>query len=310
MHAPIPRLRLIGAQIPPVLDDVIARALSRDLDVRFRTAQEFAEAIERAAGRANTGTLKDVTRMVETVFGSRLAARHEHIRLAMRDDAEAARLFEASGLSRRPKPSSATPPSPLALLAAIAPPAPSGRYSFGKGTEDYGRLARQKTRRNVAAGVMVGLAVGAMITLLVAARQQREAASASNAPASTMEAVKAPVPPASGVPLTVRRVVVPLPFLATRVELDDAERDVDPASDVTVFDVPRESGVQHHVTAFALDGTRAEGYVREAEGVARVEGDGFILALPAVSATASPKAQPPRSDSPVGTVRNGFTKLK
>ncbi len=304
MHAPIPRLRLIGAQIPPVLDEVIARALSRDLDARFRTAKDFADAIERAAGRANTGTPKDVGHMVETVFGSRLAARHEQIRLAMRDDVEAARLFEASRLPRRPKPSSVTPLSPLALLATIAPPAPSGRYSFGKGIEDYGRLAQQKTRRNVAAGVMVGLAVGAMITLLVATRQR---APASKAP--TIGVVAAHVASAPSIP-PVRRVVVPLPFLATRVELDGAEHEIDPASDVTVFDVPRESGIQHHVTAFALDGTRAEGSVREAEGLARVEGDGFILALPAVSATSLPRAPPARSDPPVGKVRNGFTKLK
>lgn len=309
MHAPIPRLRQIGAQIAPVLDDVIARALSRDLDVRFRTAQDFAEAIERAAGRSNTGTSRDVAHMVETIFGSRLAARHEQIRLAMRDDAEAARLFEASGLPRRPKPSNATPPSPLALLAALAPPAPSGRYSFGKATEDYGRLAQRKTRRNVAAGVMVGLAVGAMITLLVATRQ-RQGVSGSKPPGVVEVVASLPSSPATAAPPAVRRVVVPLPFLATRVELDEAERDLEPPSDVSVFDVPRESGIQHHVTAFALDGTRAEGYVREAEGVARVEGDGFILALPAVSATSLPKARPLRTALPVGTVRNGFTKLK
>jgi serine/threonine protein kinase len=309
MHAPIPRLRQIGAQIPPLLDDVIARGLSRDLEVRFRTAQDFAEGIERAAGRANTGTPKDVAHMIETIFGSRLAARHEQIRLAMRDDVEATRLFEASGLPRRPKPSSTTSVPALALLAAIAPPAPSGRYSFGKGTEDYGRLAQQKSRRNVAAGVMVGLAVGAMITLLIAMRQHGSASSPKPVN-STIEAVAIPLPPASATSQEVRRVIVPLPFLAMRVELDDAERDLDPASDVGVFDVPKESGIQHHVTAVALDGTRAEGYVREAEGVARVEGDGFMLALPAVSATSLPKVRVPLPAPAVGTVRNGFTKLK
>jgi hypothetical protein len=247
--------------------------------------------------------------MIETIFGSRLAARHEQIRVAMRDDVEAARLFEASALPRRPKPLSATLPSALAILAAIAPPAPSGRYSFGKGTEDYGRLAQRKTRRNVAFGVMVGLAVGAMITLLVATRQ-RESAHGPKPVGLAAEGLVGPLSSASGVPPSVRRVVVPLPFLAMRVELDGAEHALDPASDVSVFDVPGESGIQHHVTAFALDGTRAEGYVREAEGVARVEGDGFILALPAVSATPLPKARPLRPGAQVGTVRNGFTKLK
>jgi serine/threonine-protein kinase len=125
MHAHIPRLRQLGAQVPHALDDVIARGLSRDLDTRFRTALEFAEAIERAAGRANTGTPSEVARAIETVFGARLAARHEQIRLAMPSEAAAERLFEASRLPRRPKPSSATSTAPLAMLAPISPPAPA-----------------------------------------------------------------------------------------------------------------------------------------------------------------------------------------
>jgi serine/threonine protein kinase len=302
MHAHIPRLRQLGAQVPHALDDVIARGLSRDLDTRFRTALEFAEAIERAAGRANTGTPSEVARAIETVFGARLAARHEQIRLAMPSEAAAERLFEASRLPRRPKPSSATSTAPLAMLATISPPAPSGRYTFGKATEDYGRLALQKTRRKVAAGIAVGLVFGAAIALLVVTRH-REHASASR----PVQAIASTLSPAF--PATVRRVVVPLPFLASHVELDDLAHDLDPASDVSVFDVPRASGLQHHVEATALDGTRADGYVREAEGVARVEGDGFMLALPAVSATALPKARPPRAPAPVGSVRNGFTKL-
>jgi hypothetical protein len=111
-----------------------------------------------------------------------------------------------------------------------------------------------------------------------------------------------------------RRVVVPLPFLASHVELDDLGRDVDPASDVAVFEVPHEAGVVHHVAAVALDGTRAEAYVREAEGVARVEGDGYLFVLPSVSPSSLPKAKPPRPatgprPTTPGKVKNGFTKL-
>jgi serine/threonine protein kinase len=315
MHAPIPRLRQLGARVPPALDDVIARGLSRDLDARFRTALEFAEAIERGAGRGNVGLPRDVQRSIEAIFGPRIAKRHELIRRSLGDEAAANKLFEVSGLPQRMKPQGTASHSPLALLAAISPPAPSERYSFGKPTEDYGRLAEKKTRRNIAAGVFVGLAVGAMATALLAVRPPAMHAAAP-LDSATIQAVL----PSASAPMsaaTTRRVVVPLPFLASHVELDDLGRDVDPASDVAVFEVPREDGVVHHVGATALDGTRAEAYVRETEGVARVEGDGFLLILPDVTPSSLPRAKPPpqrpataspRPATP-GKVKNGFTKL-
>ncbi len=52
----IPTLSQIGAQIPSALDDVIARALSRDLDTRYATALGVAQAIERAAAPTDIGT--------------------------------------------------------------------------------------------------------------------------------------------------------------------------------------------------------------------------------------------------------------
>ena len=307
MHAPIPRLRQLGAHVPPALDDVIARGLSRDLGARFATAQEFAEAIERGAGRGNVGTPKEVARAVETIFGPRMGKRHEIIRHAIGDDTEAARVFAASGLSNRPKPQGTASTSPLALLAAISPPAPSERYSFGKPTEDYGSIAEKKARRNVAAGVAVGVAVGVMVALLALARSPRGEAAA---PADTAP-IQAVPPSAPALPISAsRKVVVPLPFLAVHAELDDQARDLDPAADAVVFEVPRDSGVSHHVTALALDGTRAEAYVRESEGVARVDGDGFVTFSPQTPSASPAKARPPAQRSvPSGRVKNGFTKL-
>ncbi len=311
MHAPIPRLRQLGAQVPPAMDDVIARGLSRDLDARFKTADEFADAIARAAGRGNVGAPRDVARTIDAIFGPRIAKRHELIRRSLGSDAAAEKLFDASGIAPRPKPHGTASISPLAVLAAISPPAPSERYSFGKATEDYGRLAEKKTRRNLVAGVFAGLAVGAIATLLLAARSPHGHAVA---PADSA-AIRA-VPAASGPDMdaTTRRVVVPLPFLASHVELDDIARDMDPASDVAVFEVPRDSGVVHPVVAVALDGTRAEAYVREAEGVARVEGEGFLFVLPPVNPSSLPRVPAPhpvakpRPATPA-KVKNGFTKL-
>jgi serine/threonine-protein kinase len=315
MHAPIPRLRVLGAHVPPALDDVIARGLSRDLDARFKTAAEFGEAIERAAGKGNVGLPRDVARSIDAVFGPRIAKRHELIRRSLGSEAAAAKLFEASGLTQRPKPVGTASISPLALLAAISPPAPSERYSFGKATADYGSIAEKKTRRNLAAGVFAGLAVGAIATLLLAARSPhgvpqggREIGSGEGG------ASRSPDLPVQPIASEARRVVVPLPFLASHVELDGLSKDLDPAADVAVFEVPRESGVVHPVAAIALDGTRAEAYVREAEGVARVEGDGFLFILPPVSPSSLPKAKPPRPatgprPATPGKVKNGFTKL-
>jgi hypothetical protein len=59
------------------------------------------------------------------------------------------------------------------------------------------------------------------------------------------------------------------------------------------------------VTATALDGRRAEAFVREFEGVARAVEDGFVPVLP-VSAP-PPKVRPPQR--PAGKVKNGFTTL-
>jgi serine/threonine protein kinase len=308
MHAPIPRLRQLGAQVPPALDDVIARGLSRDLSARFATAQEFADAIERSAGRGNVGMPKDVARAIETIFGPRMAKRHDVIRQAIGDDIEAAKLFAASGLPDRPKPSGTASHSPLALLAAISPPAPSERYSFGKPSGDYGSIAEKRARRNVAAGVAVGVAVGVMVALLALARTPRGEGATSSEPGPILAVPSSPQAPAQA--STSRKVVVPLPFLAVHAELDDLARELDPAADVVAFEVPHESGATHHVTAIALDGSRAEAYVHESDGVARVDGDGFVTFLPATPAASpsKPRGTPPRS-TPAGHVKNGFTKL-
>jgi serine/threonine-protein kinase len=96
----IPTLTQIGAQIPPALDDVIARALSRDLDTRYATALEFARAIERAAGPSDTGTSSDVARLMEAVFATRMALRQEQVRAAV-GSADLEALLRESGLPSR-----------------------------------------------------------------------------------------------------------------------------------------------------------------------------------------------------------------
>ena len=154
MSAPIPTLRQLGAHIPPELDDVIARGLSRDLDTRYLNAKDFAEAIERAAGAATWDHAEDVARVIEAVFGSRMRSRHAKIRAAMqgRDDVEHSCRSPASerppagrrraedrvrGESWRP-----SPPRRLAVATRLRRTrAPFSRYGGGSRRGSFSRAS-------------------------------------------------------------------------------------------------------------------------------------------------------------------------
>ncbi len=306
MNAPIPRLRKLGANISPDLCDVIMRGLSRDLETRYLTAKDFADAIERAATPANVGSREDVSRVIDTVFGLRLRTTHAKIRAAMhgRDDAE--KILSLSGLPVREEDESAAVPVDARVLAQIAPPAPSGRYSFAPNESPVLTLGK-KPPWGMIGSVAVGLFVGAIAVLVVLARRPPDAIVVAR---PTVAALPAPPPEP-----TQRKVVVPLPFLATHVTFDDESRDLDPAGDVTAFDVPRESGTRHRVTATAIDGSKASGFVTEDDGVAKVEAEGYSFELPSGTGAAVPSAAAGRSSAHAGTgsagkVKNGFTKLR
>jgi hypothetical protein len=263
MTAPIPSLRRIGAPVSQALDDTILKGLARDLDDRFKTAAEFAAALEQAAGRANTATPAEVALLVEALFGERLRVRHEKIRNALGLDKDVARVLEASGLHERPAPTDEMREREKRHLENIAPPAPSARYAFGASE----KLERGLASPRVRAALAFGAALALIFVIVAFATRKR----ASSEPA-------------------MRRVLVTLPFTATRVTFDDQNRLLIPPSEVVVFDVPRESGVRHRVTAVAVDGARAEAFVREADGVARPEGDYAIESIETAeeSAPASP----------------------
>ncbi|MCA9584679.1 MAG: serine/threonine protein kinase [Myxococcales bacterium] len=312
MSAPIPPLRKIGVPVPQALDDAIARALSRDLDTRFKSAAEFSAALMSAAGRDGIAKPAEVACLIETLFGERLRVRHAKIREVV-GEGEVERVLEVSGLSARPEPTEEMRARDERNLEAIAPPAPSARYAFGSGSElDGGLLSRARLRYAVLGGVaLLGLVVA--IGVAVRYRPMREAQADTATPAPTA-----------------RRVVVPLPFLASKVTFDDESRELSPAADIVAFEVPLTAGVRHRVTAIALDGSRAEAMVREADGVARPEGHGFDVepletypveppkpappkvATPAPSESAEPKAtaRPAARPAPMATTKNGFTKLR
>lgn len=303
MTAHIPTPKQIGVQIPQALDDAIARALSRDLETRYQTADEFAQAIERAAGPEQVGTHADVARLMEAIFGPRMAMRQEQVRATI-GAGELTELLRESGLPSRERISFNDVPTGQ-LLAELAPPAPTGRYALGTELrEDVAKLRPKRVPWWAVGATGGGIAIGVVVTLaLVAGRQKPAPVVIRGTPPDPMPADVPPPPP------TARRVVLSLPFLATHVTFDDEQRDLSPATDVTAFDVPADSGLRHRVAVVALDGTRAEGTVREEDGIARPDSEGYVFIPPEPSgdARAPTGGRPAR---PIGTVHNGFTKLR
>ncbi len=306
MSSPIPTLYEIGAQVPRALDDVIARALSRDLDTRYASAQALAVAIERAAGPENVGSQADVARLMEAVFGARMAARQAQVRATL-GNSELSDLLRESGLRTRDENTTAQAPE-NELLAELAPPVPTGRYALR--TELRAAIARLRPRRipwGSVAAVATGVAIGAAVTLALLTRHPKPAPIVLRGSAAT--AVD-PLP----VPAT-RRVLLPLPFPANHVTLDGDDHDLEPPADVAAFEVAGASALRHRVTVVAPDGTRADGYAIEEDGIARPDGDGYNFTpppQPQAEAVPSPSARRAKqhAPAPVGTVHDGFTKLK
>jgi hypothetical protein len=304
MTAHIPTPKQIGVQIPQALDDVIARALSRDLETRYATAEDLAQAIERAAGPEHVGTHTDVARLMEAIFGPRMALRQDQVRATI-GAGELTELLRESGLPSREHIDFADVPTGQ-LLAELAPPAPTGRYALG--TELREEVAKLRPRRVpwwAVGATGGGIAIGVLVTLALVAGRQKPAPIVirGTPPAATPREVPAPPP-------TARRVVLSLPFLATHVTFDDEQRDLSPATDVTAFDVPADMGQRHRVAAVALDGTRAEGTVREEDGIARPDSDGYVFIPPDPAGDARAPSYTGRPARPIGTVHNGFTKLR
>ena len=302
MSSPIATLEEIGAKVPRALDDVIARALSRDLDTRYGTALAFAQAIARAAAPENVGTEADVARLMEAVFGARMAQRQGQVRETIGGN-KLADLLRESGLPAR-DPAAASDLPAGQLVANLAPLVPTARYAHGAEFRARLRLRRVPWRRVVAIATPLGAAaIGAIVTLVVLTHRARPAPIVIRGTPAT----PAEIAPPTSVPAT-RRVLLPLPFLASRITFDNESRDLDPPTDVAALDVRADGGARHHVTVLAPDGTRAEGDAVEEDGIARPEGDGYTFAAPPQSED-TPRAMRRRATHPLGTVHDGFTKL-
>lgn len=305
--APIPSLRSLGVEMSEELDRAILQGLARDLDVRYATASAYLEALRAAAGEV--ATTDEVRDLVHTLFADRIDERHRLVR-------EALGLDDISDVLDATAAAAVVPPeASRRRLSEIAPLAPSERYVFGSEAIVHGRLPavsrlglHRLGRRGLTVGALLGVA--AMFAL------------ARRAPAESQPPV---------LEAAARRVVVPLPFRAAKVSLDDLEQTPRTPMETAVFDVPAQSGSMHRVLVESDDGTRMEARVREQDGFAIPDGEGFVLvgagggpiapkassvttpvegtAVKAVAAEGATPGRPSPSKS-VGTVRDGFTKLR
>lgn len=323
MTGPIPSLRKIGVPISEILDEVILKGLARDLDERYPSARAFADALVIGAGRANIASPHEIATLIEALFGERLRVRHADIREALLDG-DVDSLLEVSGLNPRPMPTEEMRERQKLAIESIAPPAPSARYAFGNSSGGIlgGRFATPFVKR--AAIVAFGASAVLGTAFVVMSRGSKAD--------TTLAAAEQPL---------FRRVVVPLPFPATKVSFDEQSRELLSPTDTVAFDVPRESGQRHRVTALAADGSHAEAFVREEDGVAKPEGAGFVIEAletygedaeattvielpptpngvkrvkktkpPPPPPVVRPKPAPSASAKPVSTTKDGFTKLK
>ena len=71
----------VRPDIPKALEDVCMKALSRDVDARYATAEEMSDALEKAArGLACVGSVRDVSECLESVMGIDLSQQRDAVR--------------------------------------------------------------------------------------------------------------------------------------------------------------------------------------------------------------------------------------
>ena len=153
----VPFVRKFWPECPPLVDDVIRRALDRERDHRPRTAREFGQALCAAAGIAATSAeLAYVAEAVRTSCGEKLALRRQEVASAvstkresadtikdgdMRLRSEARRLTRdaASTVDQLPKREPAKPGRrwlPMIVVAVIAAGLAAGIVAFVMSRQD------------------------------------------------------------------------------------------------------------------------------------------------------------------------------
>jgi serine/threonine-protein kinase len=86
LYEPIPSIRSVVPEVPRELDEICARALTRDLEKRFATAAEFADALENAARALDwLGSHREVAACIADLLGRDLSERRADLRAWIAD---------------------------------------------------------------------------------------------------------------------------------------------------------------------------------------------------------------------------------
>jgi serine/threonine-protein kinase len=81
LYEPIPTPRGVDPDVPPEIEDVCMKALTRDPDARFATAVEFADALEKAGLALDLlGSHREVAACVKDIMGQDLSERRAGLR--------------------------------------------------------------------------------------------------------------------------------------------------------------------------------------------------------------------------------------
>jgi serine/threonine protein kinase len=118
LNKPILHLREVDPEYSTALDDVLAKALARNIEDRFDTASDFADALEVAAIPLGIATPREVARHVKEIASEKLTEVKQRRRAMTTRDLPVFR-----GSSAPPPPASSTPSGVHTIVTASAAPA-------------------------------------------------------------------------------------------------------------------------------------------------------------------------------------------
>jgi eukaryotic-like serine/threonine-protein kinase len=192
LNSNAPRLSTVlgDAKVDPELDELVARALARDADDRFQSAQEMREALEDwMRTRGEIVRQDEVGDVVSDLFdGVRTESQRQiqaHMAAITADPGSSGSLDAVSGLATWDS-------GPTALPALHVAAGGSGSAMVRQATRDPAMVARQRRRVTLAVVITLALAVVATAVILPGL-VRRNGARASGATTA------APVPPQASV---------------------------------------------------------------------------------------------------------------
>jgi serine/threonine protein kinase len=180
LSAAIPLPSSVNRALPKGLDAIVMKALERDPDNRYRTAAEFAEALERVPIEGST--TRAAGAFVERIFENGLKERRELIRQAPEQQRDAMRSHS------RPKASSesVTPTGPSQVTADQITEIPAASASMVVLSNE--EIEHRRMRGILAAAML--LLVGSALGLLLARAPAESKSGAPQTPKTTQPTTK------------------------------------------------------------------------------------------------------------------------